>query len=63
MPYDFDISFGGVNSLIMLKNKTRPGSIIVLHDVGSSCANKIVGEFITYAVGEGYRFELINAFK
>jgi peptidoglycan/xylan/chitin deacetylase (PgdA/CDA1 family) len=62
MPYDFDKTFGIKRSLGILKDKIRPGSIIVLHDTVTSCANKIVGEFITYAVSEGYRFELINAF-
>jgi peptidoglycan/xylan/chitin deacetylase (PgdA/CDA1 family) len=62
MPYDFDRTFGSKRSLRILKDKIRPGSIIVLHDTVSSCANKIVGEFITYAVSEGYGFELINAF-
>lgn len=62
MPYDFDISFGTLNSLRILKNKIRAGSIIILHDSVSSCANKIIGEFVTYSVSEGYRFELINTF-
>jgi len=60
MPYDFDISFGRENSLRILKNKIRPGSIIVLHDTLSSSANKIIGEFITFAVSSGYRFELMD---
>jgi peptidoglycan/xylan/chitin deacetylase (PgdA/CDA1 family) len=60
MAYDFDTTFGGVKSLRILQNKIRPGSIIVLHDTVTSCANKIIEEFITYAVSEGYRFELIN---
>lgn len=62
MPYDFEKSFGSVKSLRMLKNKIRPGSIVVLHDTASSCANKILSDFITFAVESGYRFELINVF-
>jgi peptidoglycan/xylan/chitin deacetylase (PgdA/CDA1 family) len=62
MPYDFDISFGRENSLRILKDKIRPGSIIVLHDTPSSSANTIIGEFLTFAVRSGYRFELIDVF-
>jgi peptidoglycan/xylan/chitin deacetylase (PgdA/CDA1 family) len=58
MPYDFDSSFGSDNSLRILKNKIRPGSIIVLHDTPSSCANTITGEFIAHAGSRGYRFEI-----
>jgi peptidoglycan/xylan/chitin deacetylase (PgdA/CDA1 family) len=60
MAYDFDAAFGGEKCLGMLKRKIRPGSIIVLHDKVSSCANDIVEEFIIFAKSEGYRFELIN---
>lgn len=60
MPYDFDAKFSGVKSLQVLRRKIRPGSIIVLHDKPASTANKIIGEFITYAVATGYRFELID---
>jgi len=58
MAYDFDKTFGKQKSLALLKTKIRPGSIIVLHDTPSSCANEILEEFIKYAFGEGYRFEL-----
>jgi peptidoglycan/xylan/chitin deacetylase (PgdA/CDA1 family) len=60
MPYDFDISFGSGKSIRILKNKIRPGSIIVLHDTPSSCANMILEEFIKYALSEGYRFDMID---
>lgn len=58
MPYDFDISFGSENSLRILKSKIRPGSIIVLHDTPNSNANKILDEFITFSLKEGYSFEI-----
>jgi peptidoglycan/xylan/chitin deacetylase (PgdA/CDA1 family) len=58
MPYDFDPLFGGENSLRILKNKIRPGSIIVFHDTSHSLANKILDEFIKFSVIEGYRFDL-----
>jgi peptidoglycan/xylan/chitin deacetylase (PgdA/CDA1 family) len=60
MPYDFDKNFISERSLRVLKKKIRPGSIIVLHDKPSSGANKIVGEFINYAISSGYRFQLIE---
>ncbi len=56
MPYDFDDSFGAENSLKILKSKIRPGSVIVLHDNPNSVAIKILEEFLTFAVKEGYRF-------
>jgi peptidoglycan/xylan/chitin deacetylase (PgdA/CDA1 family) len=58
MPYDYDTSFGGDNSLKILKNKIRPGSIIVFHDTSKSVANEILEEFITFSVNRGYRFDL-----
>jgi peptidoglycan/xylan/chitin deacetylase (PgdA/CDA1 family) len=60
MAYDFDVAFGGEKCLSVLKRKIRTGSIIVLHDKVSSCANDILEEFIMFAQGEGYRFELID---
>jgi len=59
MPYDFDLNFGSDHSLQILKNKIRPGSIIVLHDKPGSLANEILDEFLTFAISQGYRFELI----
>ena len=58
MPYDFDREFGSEKTLEVLKNKIRPGSIIVLHDSPYSYANKILGEFIGFSAGSGYRFEI-----
>jgi peptidoglycan/xylan/chitin deacetylase (PgdA/CDA1 family) len=60
MAYDFDKSFGNEKSLSILKRKIRPGSIIVLHDTSSSCANEILDEFILFALGKGYRFDIIE---
>ena len=60
MAYDFDASFGSSKSLGILKKRKRPGSIIVLHDKASSCANVIIDEFITSAISSGYRFELLD---
>ena len=60
MAYDFDAAFRPEKCLNLLKRKIRPGSIIVLHDKVSSCANAIVEEFINFAKREGYRFELLD---
>lgn len=58
MPYDFNNSFGSENSLQILKNKIRPGSIIAFHDTSYSIANTIIDEFLTFTDNSGYRFEL-----
>jgi peptidoglycan/xylan/chitin deacetylase (PgdA/CDA1 family) len=60
MVYDFDSSFGRDKSMRILKCKIRPGSIIVLHDKASSCANAILEEFIIFVLDKGYRFDLIE---
>jgi hypothetical protein len=60
MAYDFDGAFGKDRSLRILKEKVRPGSIIVLHDTVSSCANTIIEEFISFTGNKGYRFELLD---
>jgi len=58
MPFDFDKSFGGKNSLKILKKKIRPGSVIVLHDSPDSSAISILDEFIEFSLDAGYRFIL-----
>jgi peptidoglycan-N-acetylglucosamine deacetylase len=60
MTYDFDNDFGRDKSLRILKNKIRPGSIILMHDTVSSCANEILEEFLLFAQEDGYRFEIID---
>jgi peptidoglycan-N-acetylglucosamine deacetylase len=60
MAYDFDSSFGSKKSLEILKRKIRPGSIIVLHDTALSCAKEILDEFIVFALGKGYSFNMIK---
>jgi peptidoglycan/xylan/chitin deacetylase (PgdA/CDA1 family) len=59
MPYDFDKSFGSEKSLDILKKYIRPGSVIVLHDSPTSCAELILDEFLSFAVEKGYRFETL----
>jgi peptidoglycan/xylan/chitin deacetylase (PgdA/CDA1 family) len=60
MVYDFDVTFGRVKCLATLKRKIRPGSIIAMHDKASSSAKDILGEFIIFAHGQGYRFDLLD---
>jgi peptidoglycan/xylan/chitin deacetylase (PgdA/CDA1 family) len=57
MPYDFDSRFGSEKSLLILKKKIRPGSIIVLHDNHKSKFPEFIEEFILFAREEGYRFD------
>jgi peptidoglycan/xylan/chitin deacetylase (PgdA/CDA1 family) len=58
MPYDFDSSMGKERLLSVLREKIRPGTVIVLHDKAGSLAPAILDEFISHAHMEGYRFIL-----
>jgi peptidoglycan/xylan/chitin deacetylase (PgdA/CDA1 family) len=58
MPYDFDISFGVSNSLRVLKENIRSGSVIVFHDSRQSLARDILPEYIDYCHSKEFRFAL-----
>ena len=58
MPYDFDDSFPASRSLEILKQKIRPGSVIVLHDRPECSVHRYLDEFILYSLSKGYRFEI-----
>jgi peptidoglycan/xylan/chitin deacetylase (PgdA/CDA1 family) len=58
MAYDFDRKFGKEESLSVLKNKIRDGSIIVLHDKKESTVHEFLEEFILFCFSQGYRFDL-----
>lgn len=60
MAYDFDSTLNDVDCLKIITKKMRPGSIIILHDTPASCANRITGTFIAYALSKGYCFGLIG---
>jgi peptidoglycan/xylan/chitin deacetylase (PgdA/CDA1 family) len=60
MPYDFDERVGARKSLQLLKSRIRNGSVIVLHDDRHSTCTEFLEEFITYAVKEGYRFDILT---
>lgn len=57
MPYDFDKSLKSEESLRILKEKIRPGSIIVLHDHPKYFSCGFIEEFILFALKEGFRFD------
>jgi peptidoglycan-N-acetylglucosamine deacetylase len=56
MPYDFDKRLGAERVLQILKDKIRPGSVIVLHDNENSKAHDILEDFIIFAKSSGYIF-------
>ena len=58
MPYDFDPDFGPDRSLNLLKNKIRPGSVIVLHDSPLSSCKYFLEEFLESSINRGFRFDV-----
>jgi peptidoglycan-N-acetylglucosamine deacetylase len=56
MPYDFDRKLNSKDVFKILKKKTRPGSVIVLHDKNSSSCLSFLAEFIKYTADNGYKF-------
>ena len=58
MAYDFDSTFGGEESLGILKKLARPGSVIALHDTPSSTVLEFLEDFILFATNRGYVFRL-----
>ncbi len=56
MPYDFDEKISGESVFKILKEKIRPGSIIVLHDKATSSCLSFLDRFIKYAGGSGCKF-------
>jgi len=58
MPYDFDVKYGAARSFELLKQKIRPGSLIVLHDSPAAFSGDLLGEFLDFSKGKGYRFVL-----
>ncbi len=58
MPYDFDKGLNPSQSFEILKEKIRPGSIIVLHDSEKSNCRSYLGAFIESSLKIDYRFEL-----
>ena len=57
MCYDFDPGFGANRSLQVLKQKLRPGSIIVLHDTPVSTCRYFLKNFLEDAMAKGYTFK------
>ncbi len=63
MPYDFDRSFTARDSLNILMDKMRTGSIIVLHDKPDSSSQKYLDEFIGRSLDKGYDFVSVPDIK
>ncbi|MCX6255166.1 MAG: polysaccharide deacetylase family protein [Bacteroidia bacterium] len=57
MPYDFDSRLSSKKSLLILKKKIRPGSVIVLHDNTKNKSTEFIEDFILFTRNEGYRFD------
>lgn len=60
MCYDFDPGFGANRSLHVLKQKLRPGSIIVLHDTPDSTCRFFLKDFIETSIKIGYNFGTLS---
>ncbi len=58
MVYDFDREFGSARSLKVLKERIRPGSVVVFHDNSRSTVHDFLEEFILFCFENNYRFEL-----
>ncbi len=58
MPYDFDGSLRPEDSLKILFNKIRKGSVIVLHDSPTSSVSLFFDEFISGSLEKGFKFGL-----
>ena len=60
MPYDFLNGQKGAKCLRILKEKIRPGAVIVLHDKPDSQVTEFLDEFIAFALDEDYKFVTLN---
>lgn len=56
MPYDFDKRISPETSYKILKQRLRPGSVIVLHDTSTGSAPLFLDRFIDHALEEGWSF-------
>ena len=56
MPYDFDTKMSPESSYRILKQRIRPGSVIVLHDTPTGSSPVYLGRFIERALEEGWSF-------
>lgn len=56
MPCDFDLKLDSETSYYILSRRTRPGSIIVLHDTENSHACQYLEKFIRSSLEKGYAF-------
>lgn len=63
MPYDFDRKLSPDYSYKILSQKVRSGSVIVLHDTGSSSALIYLDRFIQKALEVGYSFGSVDDYS
>ncbi|MFZ2285496.1 MAG: polysaccharide deacetylase family protein [Bacteroidales bacterium] len=56
MPYDFDKRISPESSCKILKQRLRPGSVIVLHDTATGSAPLFLDRFLDHALEEGWSF-------
>lgn len=60
MPYDFDNRISPEHSGRILRQRIRPGSVIVLHDKCSGSASVFLGSFLDRALDEGWSFGTLD---
>jgi peptidoglycan/xylan/chitin deacetylase (PgdA/CDA1 family) len=63
MPYDFDKKMSPERSYSILSYKSRPGSVIVLHDQHDSHALVYLDRFIRSSLGKGYTFGSLDEYS
>ncbi len=60
MPYDFDKNVSPEASYKKVRQRIRPGSVIVLHDTAASGAPVFLDRFIVQALEEGWSFGALD---
>jgi peptidoglycan/xylan/chitin deacetylase (PgdA/CDA1 family) len=63
MPYDFDTNMTPEKSYSILSYRSRPGSVIVLHDKPGSHALVYLDRFIRSSLEKGYTFGSLDDYS
>ena len=63
MPYDFDKNISPETSYSVLSSRSRPGSVIVLHDKPGSHALVYLDRFIRSSLEKGYTFGSLDDYS
>lgn len=63
LSYDFDSKLNVKKALAILKENTKPGSIVVFHDNYKAESNlkRILPEYLSWFSNSGFRFEALNS--